>query len=150
MEELSLEERVKLAEGQYKTIQDMYIRLAADFDNYKKRNSTISQDKYNDGIDVVITEVMPTVDSLDRAIAYTDDEKQRQGLVQVRNEFIENMAKFGAQIYGKIGEEFDPKLYDCVATRPDEENKGKVSLVLKSGIKRNDKILKHAMCIVGE
>lgn len=143
MEEINFEEK-------YNELNDKYLRLAADFDNYKKRNNMTAETKYNDGIGAVITEVMSTVDSLDRAIAYTDDEKQRQGLVQVRNEFVENMAKFGAQIYGKIGEEFDPKLYDCVATRPDEENKGKVSLVLKSGIKRNDKILKHAMCIVGE
>ena len=143
MEEINFEEK-------YNELNDKYLRLAADFDNFRKRNNMTAETKYNDGISAVITEVMSTVDSLDRAIAYTDDEKQRQGLVQVRNEFVENMAKFGAQIYGKIGEEFDPKLYDCVATRPDEENKGKVSLVLKSGIKRNDKILKHAMCIVGE
>lgn len=137
-------------EAKYNELNDKYLRLAADFDNFRKRNNMTAETKYNDGIDAVIIEVMPTVDSLDLAIAYTADEKQRQGLVQVRNEFVENMAKFGAQIYGEKGEEFDPKLYDCVATRPDEENKGKVSLVLKSGIKRNDKILKHAMCIVGE
>lgn len=147
-EELSLEERVELAEGQYKTIQDMYIRLAADFDNYKKRNSTISQDKYNDGVNDLATDILPVIDSLELAISQQVDEAHREGLLLVKKSFVDIMAKYGVVEIEALGNKFDPKLHEAVMHQPDEANPDMVVKVLRTGYIRNGKVLRATMCVV--
>lgn len=147
-DELSLEERVELAEGQYKTIQDMYIRLAADFDNYKKRNSTISQDKYNDGVNDLATDILPVIDSLELAISQQADEAHREGLLLVKKSFVDIMAKYGVVEIEALGNKFDPKLHEAVMHQPDEANPGMVIKVLRTGYIRNGKVLRATMCVV--
>ena len=139
------------ADDKYNQLYGQYLRLQADFDNYKKRNASLSTSMYNEGVNDVLINVLPTIDSLDMAIKSLKDEKQKEGIEMVRKVFIDTLSKkYKVEEMKVLGEEFDPNFHDAVMNRPDPENEGKVVEVLKNGYVRDGKVLRHEMVIVGQ
>ena len=135
---------------EYDALNAKYIRLQADFDNFKRRNSDLGTRMYQEGKFEVIEGILPVLDNLDMAISAQKDEGQRQGIELVRKQFLDVMGKFGVEEYDPKGEEFSPHLHEAVMSQDDPDNVGKIISVLKKGYKHSGKVLRHPMVIVGK
>ena len=127
-----------------------YVRLQADFENYKKRNRDTAKVMYDEGVADAIEGILPTLDNLEMAILSQKDESFRQGLELVKKAFLDALAKFGVQEIDALGKEFDPNIHEAVMNKDDPENAGKVVQVLKKGYIRNGKVLRHPLVVVGQ
>ncbi len=133
----------------YDTLYNQFIRLQADFENYKKRNAQLSSQMYNDGINDAISAILPTIDSLDMAINAQKDEEHKKGIELVKKAFIDALKKFDVEEIEAQGD-FNPNLHEAVMSKDDPDNAGKIVQVLRAGYKRGDKVLRHTMCVVGQ
>ena len=133
----------------YDTLYNQFIRLQADFENYKKRNAQLSSQMYNDGINDAISAILPTIDSLDMAINAQKDEEHKKGIELVKKAFMDALKKFDVEEIEAQGD-FNPNLHEAVMSKEDLDNAGKIVQVLRAGYKRGDKVLRHTMCVVGQ
>ncbi len=143
-------EEKNVEEEKTSLLQTQYVRLQADFENFKKRNSASATKRYNEGIEEVIKEVLPTIDYLDMAIIAQKDEAQRKGIELVKKTFMDVLSKYNVKEIEVLGKEFDPMVANAMMNKDDPDNAGKVVEVLKKGYQRNDIILRHAMVVVGQ
>ena len=117
--EPTLEERAADAESKYKEMQDRYLRLNAEFDNYKKRMMRENSDRLKYFNMELIKELLPSVDNLERAISHAGDdhsdlENMIEGLQMVYKGMQEAFGKFGVSEIESIGKEFDPNCHQAV------------------------------------
>ncbi|MEG1608397.1 MAG: nucleotide exchange factor GrpE [Clostridia bacterium] len=131
-------------------LQSQFLRLQADFDNFKKRNNATSIKRYNDGVEEVIKAILPTIDYLDMAIVAQSDEAQRKGIELVKKTFMDALEKYDIKEIEVFGKEFDPQNAEAVMSKDDPDNAGKVVEVMKKGYCRGEQILRHAMVVVGQ
>ncbi len=145
-----VEEQKPQEDEKYNALYDRYLRLQADFDNFKKRNAATSATMYAQGVGDIITEILPVLDYLDLAIAAQKEEEQRKGIELVKNAFTTILSKHGVEEMVCVGEVFDPNKHEAVMKKEDSENSGKIIEVVKKGYSRDGKILRHPMVIVAE
>ena len=117
--EPTVEERAADAESKYKEMQDRYLRLNAEFDNYKKRMLRENSDRLKYFNMELIKELLPSVDNLERAISHASDENSDlenmiEGLQMVYKGMQEAFGKFGVSEIESIGKEFDPNCHQAV------------------------------------
>ena len=135
-EELNAEEKVnkELAEAQ-KTIEeqhDKYLRLSAEFDNYRKRTMKEKAELIKNGGEKAITAILPILDDLERAVKTSetsDDVKaMREGIELIYNKFLKVLNQEGLQKIETDGENFDTDYHEAIALvpAPSEEKKGKI------------------------
>ena len=147
-----------LPEGQssgdekYDALLAQYIRLQADFENFRKRNASTASVMYASGINDMLVEILPVLDYLDMAIEAQKDEEQRKGIELVKNAFMDVIHKRGAEEMGAVGEMFDPNKHEAVLTVPAEkpEDAGKIVEIVKKGYAKEEKILRHAKVVVSQ
>lgn len=135
---------------QFDALNDRYLRILADFENFKRRNAESGRKMYLEGKLDMIESILPTLDFLDMAIAAQKDEGQRQGVELVKKAFLDVLSKEGVTEYDPTGEEFDPKLHEAVMSSESEGNEGKVIAVMKKGYRHESKVLRHPMVVVGK
>lgn len=145
-----VEEQKPQEDEKYNALYDRYLRLQADFDNFKKRNAATSATMYAQGVGDIIKEILPVLDYLDLAIAAQKEEEQRKGIELVKNAFTTILSKHGVEEMVCVGEVFDPNKHEAVMKKEDSENSGKIIEVVKKGYSREGKILRHPMVIVAE
>ena len=133
----------------YDTLYNQFIRLQADFENYKRRNAQLATTMYSDGVNDALEAILPTIDSLDMAISAQKDEEHKKGLELVKKAFMETLKKFDVTEIAAQGD-FDPTLHEAVMSKDDPDNAGKIIQVLRAGYKRGDRVLRHTMCVVGQ
>ena len=124
--EPTVEERAADAESKYKEMQDRYLRLNAEFDNYKKRMMRENSDRLKYFNMELIKELLPSVDNLERAISHagdqnTDLENMIEGLQMVYKGMQEAFGKFGVSEIESIGKEFDPNCHQAVGMIESQE-----------------------------
>ena len=124
--EPTLEERAADAESKYKEMQDRYLRLNAEFDNYKKRMMREISDRLKYFNMELIKELLPSVDNLERAISHAGDENSDlenmiEGLQMVYKGMQEAFGKFGVSEIESIGKEFDPNCHQAVGMIESQE-----------------------------
>ena len=95
--------------AEYDNLSDRYLRLLADFENYKRRNAETGKSMYRTGKLDMIDSILPTLDYLDMAIAAIKDESARQGVELVKKAFSDVLAREGVKEYDPEGEDFDQK-----------------------------------------
>ena len=120
------EERAADAESKYKEMQDRYLRLNAEFDNYKKRMMREYSDRLKYFNMELIKELLPSVDNLERAISHAGDENSDlenmiEGLQMVYKGMQEAFGKFGVSEIESIGKEFDPNCHQAVGMIENQE-----------------------------
>ena len=150
VEEIVKEEDQPAQDAAYAELFSKYVRLQADFENYKKRNRDTAKVMYDEGVTDAIEGILPTLDNLEMAILSQKDETFRQGLELVKKAFLDALAKFGVEEIDALGKEFDPNIHEAVMNKDDPENAGKVVQVLKKGYIRNGKVLRHPLVVVGQ
>lgn len=136
--------------------KDKYIRLYAEFDNYKKRTTKERYELITTAGKDTITSFLPVLDDFDRAKKSADDESSSEafseGVTLVYNKLHNIMKTKGVTAMESTGVTFDPELHEALTEipAPTEEMKGKNIDTIETGYLLNDKIIRHAKVVVGK
>ncbi len=136
--------------------KDKYLRLAAEFDNFKRRNAKERIELIQTAGRDVITDLLEILDDCDRAqkqLEISDDSQQtKEGITLIFNKLKNQLQAKGLKPMKAIGEDFNADLHDAVAEIPaaSEELKGKIVDEVVKGYYLNDKIIRHAKVVVGK
>ncbi len=130
--------------------KDAWYRTAADFENFKKRNSETRSNAYKDGKTDVISKILVIGDSLDRALLMKLDEKTREGIELTARNFEDILKSLDVTAINPVGEDFDPLTQEAIMKVPAEEGEteGKVKQVFLKGYKLGDKVIRYAQVVV--
>lgn len=143
------------AEAEAAEWRDKYLRLQAEFDNYRKRTLKEKMSLVESGGENVIKALLPVVDDVDRALAAmekSDDvEALRGGVRLISQKFNEVMRQQGVSEIEAVGKEFDVDVHEAVARFPiDGKNSGEIIDVVQKGYKLGDKVIRYAKVVVAE
>ena len=146
----ALEERLKAAEEELKGLKDKYLRLLADFDNYRKRMEEELKAREREGVLKALRALLPVLDDLDRALEFAEasPESIRQGVRAIRDGFFRIRAGLGVEEVPGEGEAFDPRYHEAVGLLPGEP--GKVAKVFQRGFRMGEALVRPARVAVGE
>ncbi len=130
--------------------KDKYMRLAAEYDNFRKRSAKERLDISAATVGDTIKEILPVFDNFERALnAETTDEKYKSGVEMIFNQFGEALKKLGVEIIDPLGETFDPNIANAVNQIEDDKlGENEVAQVFQKGYKIGDKIIRYAMVVV--
>ena len=134
-------------EEKYNAEHDSYLRLAADYDNFRKRTIKEKEASYGNGKADAVEKLLPVYDNLERALNQpTEDEAYKKGIEMTMQQLVEIFTGLGVEIFGEAGEVFDPNLHNAVM-HIDDENFGENTIcqVFQKGFKLGDKIVRFAM-----
>ena len=162
-EEAPVEETVETAEAAEETVQaapevnpweekynaehDAHLRLAADYDNFRKRTVKEKEASYGNGKADAVAKMLPIYDTLERALNQpTEDAAYRKGVEMTMNELVKIFTSLGVEIFGNVGDAFDPNLHNAVMHIESEEaGENTLSQVFQKGFKIGDKVVRFAM-----
>ena len=129
--------------------QEKYMRLYAEYDNFRKRSAKEKEGVYADAYCDALLQILPVLDNLERAAQFSGEDAQTpmaKGLELTLKSFIETMNKMGVYEIEALGKDFDPNLHNAVM-HVDDENEGenKVVEVFMKGYAKGDKVLRYSM-----
>ena len=146
--EESLEEE---KDESYDSLMNSYMRLQADFENYRNRTEREKSNIINLANEGLILDLLPIIDDLDRVILHGDEEDEFiQGVSMVRDSFLKILESEGLEMVNADGEIFDPNLHHAVLTEDSNEPENTVIETLQIGYKLNDKVIRPAMVKVSK
>lgn len=128
--------------------KDSYLRLAAEYDNFRKRSQREKEAAYGDSRARVLTQLLPVIDNFERANANTNSslEDYKKGIDMIQKQLTDVFASFEVEAFGKAGEQFDPNIHSAVMHVDDDSlEENVITDVFSKGYKMGDKILRHAM-----
>ena len=140
----------KCAKEELKGLKDKYLRLLADFDNYRKRMEEELKAREREGVLKALRALLPVLDDLDRALEFAEasPESIRQGVRAIRDGFFRILAGLGVEEVPGEGEAFDPRYHEAVGLLPGEP--GKVAKVFQRGFRMGEALVRPARVAVGE
>ena len=126
---------------------DRYLRLAAEYDNFRRRSQKEKDNRYNDGKTDTLIRFLPVYDNLVRALnTATEDEAYRRGVEMIMTQFSDTMEKLGVEKIESLGKTFDPTVHNAVMHVDDEEKgENEVVEVFQEGFRIGDKVVRCAM-----
>lgn len=151
-EEQSVEEQLREDLAKEK---DKFLRLFAEFENFKKRTSKERMDLFKTAGQEVIVALLPVMDDFDRALkelSKSEDTEMFKGVELISNKFKETLKNKGLeQIEVQAGDVFDAEVHDAITQipAPDKKMKGKIIDVVEKGFKLGDRIIRHPKVVVG-
>ena len=134
-------------EEKYNAERDAHLRVAAEFDNFRKRTIKEKEASYGNGRADAVAKILPIYDNLERALNQpTEDAAYKKGVELTMNELLKIFTSLGVEVFGNPGDEFDPKEHNAVM-HIDDENLGEnvISQVFQKGFKMGEKIVRFAM-----
>jgi molecular chaperone GrpE len=145
-----LKAELEKAKAETLSTKDSWLRTAADFENFKKRNQDTRINAYKDGKIDIIKKILVVGDTLDRALSMSLDEKTMEGLKMIARQFSETLQAEGVTEINPVGEPFDPNFHEAVMQAPKDENEipNTVKQVFLKGYKLNDKVIRYAQVVV--
>ena len=134
-------------EEKYNAEHDSYLRLAADYDNFRKRTIKEKEQSYGNGKADAIEKLLPVYDNLERALNQeTQDAAYKKGVEMTMTQLVSIFAGMGVEIYGNIGDQFDPNLHNAVMhTEQEGVEENTITQVFQKGFKMGEKIVRFAM-----
>lgn len=135
-------------------IKDAYVRLMAEYDNYRKRTMKEKADLIKNGGEKTLVGLLPIIDDFQRALENidksTDVEALKEGVDLIYNKFMSFLSQNGVKAIETVGEPFDADLSEAVAAIPaqSEDQKGKVIDNVQTGYMLHDKVIRHAKVVV--
>lgn len=140
--EADLEEATRLAEE----INEKYMRMLAEYDNFRKRSAKEREGVYADACTDVLTSILPVLDNLERAEGCKDAEGLSKGLELTLKSFRETLEKLGVTEIEALGKTFDPNVHNAVFHVDDETfGENEIVEVLMKGYTKGDKVIRYAM-----
>ena len=137
-------------------LKEKYLRLFAEFDNYKKRNVKERMELINSAAKNTLTSILPILDDFDRAKKSADDENSSEvfseGVSMVYKRLYSVLEQQGLEAMDSDGESFDPEFHEAISEipAPNEDQKGIIIDTIEKGYLLNDKIIRHAKVVVGK
>ena len=130
-----------------KAQKESYLRLAAEYDNYRKRTQAEKLRVYADATAKAVEELLPLSDSVVDALDSTpEDDAQRKGIELIGNQLAKCFEKLGVEAFGEVGEAFDPVYHNAVArTENPDLPQNSIAMVFQKGFKTGDKVIRPAM-----
>ena len=148
----AVEETVEAApvdpwDEKYKAEHDSHLRLAAEYDNFRKRTVKEKEASYGNGKSDAVAKMLPIYDNLERALNQpTEDVAYKKGVEMTMNELVKIFSGMGVEIFGNPGDAFDPNLHNAVMHTENEElGENTISMVFQKGFKIGDKVVRFAM-----
>ena len=141
-----LEAKIEKLEAEGAEKDDKYLRLCAEYDNFRRRSQKEREGVYSDAYSDAINALLPVLDNLGRAVGCEDPKALADGLALILKSFDEGLAKLGVEEIKALGETFDPERHYAVL-HVDDENYGEneVVEVLQKGYTRGDKVIRYAV-----
>jgi molecular chaperone GrpE len=146
-----------LAQAQAETarLKDQLLRLAADFDNYKKRSRRELADTAKMAREDVLKELLPVFDNLERATSHasqaTDVKALTEGISMVTRQFLDTLGKLGIERVAALGLPFDPTVHEAVQhLETTEHAPGTVAMELQAGYRQGERVIRPAMVVVAK
>jgi len=152
-QEISNEERL---ENELVTEKDKFLRLFAEFENYKKRTSKERMDLFKTAGQEVIVSLLPVIDDFERALKELSKSSEKElfkGVQLIHNKFKETLKSKGLEeVKAKEGDSFDAEIHDAITQIPAPKKKlvGKIIDVVEKGYRLGDKIIRHPKVVVGK
>ncbi len=140
----------------YSELQDKYMRLFADFENFRRRTTLEKRDIILSGNKDLLMNILPVFDDFERALSSmekaTDINAVKEGVMLIFNKFRNVLQQSGLKDIDSKGKDFDPELHDALTKipAPSADLKGKVVDEIQKGYMLHDKIVRHAKVVVGE
>ena len=134
-------------EEKYNAERDAHLRVAAEFDNFRKRTIKEKEASYGNGKADAIAKMLPIYDNLERALNQpTEDAAYKKGVEMTMNELVKIFSSLGVEIFGNVGDEFDPNIHNAIMHTEDESvAENTITMVFQKGIKMGEKIVRFAM-----
>ena len=143
------EEQIAKLEAAVAEANDKYMRLYAEYENFRKRSQKEKEGLYADAYIDALTQILPILDNLERAAQYggeDNDNPLTKGLELTLKSFAETLEKMGVSEIPALGEQFDPNVHNAVMHVEDETlGENVVAEVFMKGYIRGDKVLRHSM-----
>ena len=149
------EDPVERAQAEAARLKDQLLRLAADFDNFKKRSRRELEDVRKMTREDVLRDLLPVFDNLERATAHasqaTDVTALSEGIGMVMRQFQDTLGKLGVERIQAVGAPFDPAVHEAVQHLETAEHPpGSVAVELQAGYRAGDRVLRPAMVVVAK
>ena len=134
-------------EEKYNAERDAHLRIAAEFDNFRKRTIKEKEASYGNGKADAVAKMLPVYDNLERALQQeTADAAFKKGVEMTMTELVKIFSTLGVEIFGNVGEQFDPNLHNAVMhTENPDLGENTISMVFQKGFKIGDKVVRFAM-----
>ena len=144
-----LEKKLEKADALAAEQNDKYMRLAAEYDNFRKRSAKEKEGIYADAYADALKSILPIIDNLERAVGVEGADAVAKGLEMTLKGAAEALEKMGVEAFGAEGDEFDPNMHNAMMMVDDENHKeGEIVYVFQKGYKKGDKIIRYAMVTV--
>ena len=154
--EEQLEKELEEAQTAIEEQKDKYLRLSAEFDNYRKRTIKEKAELILNGGEKSISSILPVIDDFERAIKTMETAKDvsavKEGVELIYNKFMAVLAQNGVKVIETKDQPLDTDYHEAIAVipAPSEEQKGKILDCVQTGYMLNDKVIRHAKVVVGE
>ena len=141
-----LEKEIEALKGELAEQNDKYLRMAAEYDNFRRRSREERDSVYENALCDTVSELLPIIDNLERAAMYDDGEKVKEGLLMTAKTTISVFEKMGVEEFGKVGDTFDPNLHNAVLHVEDDSlGDSEIVEVFQKGYKKGKHIIRFAM-----
>ena len=134
-------------EEKYNSEHDAHLRLAAEYDNFRKRTIKEKEQSYTHGKSDAVEKLLPVYDNLERALNQpTEDAAYKKGVELTMNELVKILNGLGVEIFGQTGDAIDPNLHNAVMHTEDESlGENVIAQVFQKGFRIGDKVVRFAM-----
>ena len=134
-------------EEKYNAERDAHLRIAAEYDNFRKRTVKEKEASYGNGKADAVAKMLPVYDNLERALNQpTEDTAYKKGVEMTMNELVKIFTSLGVEVFGNVGDEFDPNIHNAVMhTENPDLGENTIAMVFQKGFKMGEKIVRFAM-----
>lgn len=134
---------------QLEELNDKYLRVIAEYDNYRRRTSKEKEGLYSDTVCDVIKTLLPIADDLERAAGFDKNAENADGITMILKKFLELLATLGVTEIESLNKTFDPNYHNAIMHIDDEKyGENEIYCVVQKGYIRGDKVIRHAMVMV--
>lgn len=150
------EQEIEQLKQQFQEINDKYLRLSAEFDNYRKRTLKEKTEILQTAGSSLLESLLPIIDDFERALKTVGESKSlealKEGIDLIYNKFLEFIKSKGISEIEALNTEFDTDFHEAITKipTPEENMKGKVVDVIQKGYKMNDKVIRFSKVVIGE
>ena len=141
------EEKIEALEKEKADLNDKFLRVCAEYDNFRRRSQKEKDALYGDIKANTVTQFLPVYDNLERAMKQnTEDEAYKKGVEMIMSQFCTTLEKLGVTEIECLGEKFDPSMHNAVMHVDDEEKgENEIVEVFQKGFRLGDKVIRFAM-----
>lgn len=134
---------------QIEELNDKYLRVIAEYDNYRRRTSKEKEGLYSDTVCDVIKTLLPIADDLERAAGFDKNAENADGITMILKKLLELLASLGVTEIEALNKTFDPNYHNAIMHIEDEKyGENEIYCVVQKGYIRGDKVIRHAMVMV--